>query len=207
MADLGIISKRFKSESDWILDKYINSLSKLKTCHYPDRSAQLENEMCIIRVHDAWARFCRDLVFSSSIGAATTSGVILKPVIVGRSFADFMQAYQSTFRRPPRFEPKWANASDSLDAAQRVGVKNFATISAVLAAANSPADDLRKVRNYYAHRVPDTANKIKTIPWVAASRNLRLTPVDIPGALTTGGISYFEQWIRDLQLNADLAVM
>lgn len=204
MANLGTLSERFRFESDWILERYISSLSRMKSCPYPDRSAQLENEMCIIRIHDAWARFCRDLIFQSYIGGFTKTGVII-PSVGGRTYMDFISCYKSTFRKPPRFEPKWATASEAIDAAQRVGVSNFSTISAALGAVGSPANELRLVRNYYAHRVSDTAEKVKKIPWVLGNKKLQVTPVDIPGAITTGGISYFEQWVYDLQLSAEVA--
>jgi hypothetical protein len=205
MANLGVLTERFRLESDWILDRYVISLKRMKSSPYPDRGAQLENEMCIIRVHDSWARFCRDLIFFSYIGGFTKTGKKIPPVTGGRTYSDFMACYKATFKKPPRFEPKWATASDAIDVAQRVKVSNVGTISSALGAVNSPANELRIVRNYYAHRVADTADKIKSISWVVGNKNLKLTPVDIPGAITMGGISYFEQWVYDLQLRADVA--
>ena len=51
-----------------------------------------------------------------------------------------------------RWEPKWATAAACIDAAQVLNIQNLTSVSAALGAANSPAEPLRHIRNYFAHR-------------------------------------------------------
>lgn len=48
-------------------------------------------------------------------------------------------------------EPKWFDATQCIDAAERLKVHNLTSIAG-LGATTSPADVLRNIRNLYAHR-------------------------------------------------------
>lgn len=205
MTNIEAVYERFLNESSWIINSYTTSLNTLKLSPATNRGAQLENEMCIIRIHDSWTRFCRDLVTFSALGGVTKSGTPLTQVSGIHTYRDVLTKYKSTFPagQQPKFEPKWGTAHEAIKVAQRIGITNLRVISAALGSANSPANDLRVVRNFYAHRIHNTADKIKQLSWF--SPRMRLVPQDVPGGITTGGISFFEQWVADLQLIADIA--
>jgi hypothetical protein len=198
------VYERFLLESSWIKDRYIKSLSELKAHGFRMKCHQLENEMCIIRLHDAWVRFCRDLIFTSALGGKTIGGVVVDAAPGVNCFSDIEKTRLATYgKKPPKYPPKWGSASLAIDAAQRLGVKNFITIQAALGSTGSPANELRIVRNFYAHRDISTVCEIKKLPWYA--NNLKFIPQDIPGHVVTGGVSRFEQWVDDLQLIALVA--
>jgi hypothetical protein len=79
---------------------------------------------------------------------------------------------------------------------------NLSTVSAALGAINSPADEIRRVRNFYAHRKQGAAMK-------AASTNLFSNPVspvvfELAG-YTSGGNRVIESWVAGLIVVATAA--
>jgi hypothetical protein len=94
-----------------------------------------------------------------------------------------------------RYEPKWANASECIDAAQRLSISNLATVAAALGATNSPADSIRRVRNFYAHRGSEAAQEAAT---TGLFSNPRHPVVFELGSYRPGGWTVLESWVSDL---------
>lgn len=117
--------------------------------------------MTLIRLHDGWARNCRDLVIRSACGNTTTLGgaTLARSGLVSGGYGSVIPALLATFKRARVTEPKWFDVTDCVDAAQRLGVGNLATIAAGLGANTSPAETLRAIRNFYAHRSHRTARE------------------------------------------------
>jgi hypothetical protein len=139
---------RLKKETGWLLFEFSQSAKRFRA----ERHGQLACEMVVIRMHDSWSRFCRDLVITSAVGNTQTLGGLKIPkssVINSRS--DVIPALLTKYKKR-RNEPNWYDAGECLDAAQRLAIVNFSTVSAAIGAANSPAGEMRKVRNFYAHR-------------------------------------------------------
>ena len=188
--------RRLKGELDWLEREFLQAAAAGNF-----RRNHLACEMAVIRLHDAWARFCRELVVLSAFGRTVTlSGVFLPPchpsvkrchLVIPRLLATPGKKY--------RFEPRWADATECIQAAQRLAVANFPTISAALAATNSPAEDIRKVRNFYAHRIKRTAQESRTTNLF--SHRTRLEVFDLTG-YTTGSVRVIESWANNLNLVA-----
>lgn len=138
--------RRLSSELAWLRQEHhAASLASKRT-----RREQLAAEMAVIRMHDAWARYCRELVILSATGnTATLNGVIVPEVIRRRS--DVVPILLATYKKQ-KYEPRWEKATECIDAASRLKVSNLTTLTAALGAANSPAEEIRLVRNFYAHR-------------------------------------------------------
>jgi hypothetical protein len=102
-------------------------------------------------------------------------------------------------------EPRWADASSCIDAANRLKLGNVATISAAIGSTPSPVEHLRRVRNFIAHRGQGTASLV--IP-VAASIGLKRFqyPDDIIAAQIPPGIAVFTAWAIRLRAIARAAV-
>lgn len=146
MAALSEPIRRLQMELAWLRREFHAASAGAR-----DRHEQLAAEMSVIRMHDAWARYCRELVILSAWGNSTTlSGSIIPAVVRKRS--DVMPTLLSTFARRKQYEPKWASATECIDAANRLRTANLGTLAAAMGATNSPAEELRHVRNYYAHR-------------------------------------------------------
>lgn len=192
--------RSFKSETEWLAREYESAAASGF-----DRASQLACEMAIVRLHDSWARCCRNIVLRSACGCQTLGGARVAAAVGVTNEAEALAKYFATFRRSrlPQ-EPKWHSARDAIDAAQRIEISNRAEVVAALSSSSSPAETMRKVRNYYAHRTRDTVAKAMatgifptlTVPYVF---NLNK-----PGA---GGETILRAWIRELRLIADAAMV
>ncbi len=165
------------------------------------RKSQLACEMAVIRLHDAWARFCRELIVLSAFGRTTTlSGVFLPPCNPSiKRHHLVIPALLATPGKGYRFEPRWADATECIKAAQRLAIANFPTISAALAATNSPAENIRRARNFYVHRGKRTAKESGATNLF--SNRMRLEVFDL-ASYTTGNIRVIESWVDSLNLVA-----
>lgn len=192
--------RRLNGELHWLQDEFLQISAAGN-----QRQHQLACEMAVLRLHDAWARFCRELIILSAFGRTVTlGGVPLPPChnsvkrchsVIPRLFATPGPRY--------RFEPRWADASECIKAATRLGIANVATISSALAASNSPAEDIRRVRNFYAHRMKRTVQDA-----IATGLFLRPIRADVfeLAAYTTGSVRVIESWVSNFILVATAAV-
>ncbi len=184
---------RLTSELSWLQEHFLGAVATAS-----HRQAELACEMTIIRMHDAWARYCRELVILSAYGRTVSlSGAPISPSSIsikncGMVVPALLASYKS---KKIHFEPEWADAAKCIAAAHRLSIANVLTVSAALAAANSPADDLRRVRNFYAHRNKSTAKKaLVTRSFISTVRPIVFELAEY----TAGGDRIIETWTRGL---------
>ena len=196
--------RRFLVETAWLLTAFDGGLAGLAAPHPLGQLHRLCGEMAVVRLHDAWGRFCRELIVSSAgCRPFTASGVRLaRPsAIQGRS--DVIPFLLSTYKNRV-YEPRWAVSHDCLDAAQRIGIANLATVMAAIGSTNSPAEDLRRVRNFFAHRGKWSADEVRfKCTFYAGSQ---LTLEGLIGQLVAPGITRMESWVDDLRTVAGAAI-
>ena len=196
--------KSFLVESEWLLNCFVNSLEQLKSASDRKNRYALSAEMSVISLHDSWCRFCREVVImSAGCRPFTTAGARL-PLATGiYKRADVIPMYLSTFKKK-RYEPRWGNSVECVDAAQRLNISNFSTFSASIGASNSTAEEIRVVRNYYAHRNKGTASKIRDLGTYSGTVNLAVQYT--AGQVVTPGIVRMESWVNNLRIIAGAAV-
>ncbi|MFK3845345.1 hypothetical protein [Stenotrophomonas sp. NPDC078853] len=107
-----------------------------------------------------------------------------------------LDKYFASFKKPKAMEPNWYSAKEASDAAQRIGTLNKGDLAAALGAAGSPADDLRRVRNFYAHRGQNTA--IRALGTSAMVGKVAPFVHELNG-FGPGGEKIFSGWIRGLR--------
>lgn len=162
---------------------------------------------CVIRLYDAWSRFCR-LVVIVSAGARP---VTVASGRVGRapgisSVTDVLPTLRALHPKvPPGWEPRWGRAADCLAAARDLRIGNFPTVSAAIGVTPSPAEDLRIVRNFYAHRGEVTVSQARGVA-VRVGMSGKSHPDHIPVFLARGGLPVYELWIVDLMEVAEASV-
>jgi hypothetical protein len=187
--------KRLRSELKWLEHEYLAG-SKQKN--------QLACEMVIVRMHDCWARFCREAVVLSASGRITTLGGIAltscDPNIKGRN--DVIPILLSKYSRRRQYEPKWAQAVECIGAARHLNISNLTTFSAAIGAVNSPAESIRYVRNFYSHRKKSTAKQASSTGVFSA----RYPNVFDLGKFTAGGVLLIESWTIGL-VNVGVAAL
>lgn len=149
----------------------------------------------MIRLHDSWSRCCRELIVESACGRTKTVGGtwINRAPTVG-SAGTVIPALLSTFKNK-KTEPKWFDAAECIDSAQRLKVENLTAIAGALGATTSPANKIRHVRNFYAHRGYYTARE--------ASKQIAFVKPQMPDVFELGkpsrpGMSVLDEWIMGL---------
>jgi hypothetical protein len=163
-----------------------------------------------VRLHDAWARFCRRLVLCSAAGELLTATAVYVPrspaVAHSQSPLDALKAtYPSARQGWTVWEPKWFEPRGAIDAAQRLQIANLSTVSAGLGAAGHGVDELRMCRNFLVHRSRLTNEALDV---VRARLGLATsTPAEqLVNTTVVGGARVFEVWWRELLLRAGAAV-
>jgi len=190
--------RRLCSEMSWLREEFFSPSSD-QVC----RQSQLVCEMVIVRMQDAWARFCRELIILSALGnGETLGGIPLKPSLpVINNRASVIPALLSTYKRR-QYEPRWERADECIEAGQRLSILNLPTVSSALGATNSPAEAMRHVRNFYAHRKQGTARNAILTGCFAGSR---YPVVFALRSYTTGGGTVLDSWINGLIIVATAA--
>ena len=190
---------RLSSELHWLQDEFLGTSANGR-----QRGHQLTCEMTVVRLHDAWARFCRELVILSAFGRTVTlSGLPVHPCNASITRCNSVIPYLLATPGPRyRWEPRWADATECIKAATRLSVANLATVSSALAASHSPAEEIRRVRNFYVHRMKRTVQD-------AVSTGLFPQPMrpDVfeLAAYTTGSVRVIESWVSNFVLVATAA--
>ncbi len=186
------ILRKFTWEAEWLREEF--SRFGASTDH---RQGHFAGELVVIRLHDSWARFCRELIVLSAYGRTETLGGIRLstslPTIKSRG--DVVPVLMSLSGGRLN-EPKWYASDQCIRAAQRLNIQNLTTVSAALGAVNSPANYLREVRNFYAHRKKQTAEQaIRSGNFTGRHPRTRVFQLN---NYTPGGRTVLESWTDDL---------
>jgi hypothetical protein len=191
--------RRLKSETAWLQEEFLRAVAAGNQRH-----CQLACEMAVIRLHDAWGRFCRELIVLSAFGRTTTlSGIPLPPCHRSIKRCHLVLPYlQAVMKSGRPYEPRWADATKCIGAAQRLAIANFPTVSAALGATNSPAEDIRRVRNFYAHRKYGTAHESRATNFFASPTRLEVFDLS---SYTAGNVRVIESWVANLNIIAKAA--
>ena len=160
--------------------------------------------MAVIQLHDAWARFCREIVIlSAGCRPVTAAGNRLSRVAGVSGRRDVIPRLLDTYTKR-RFEPRWGDSGEAIDAARRLAIQNAGTFAAALGAANSTAEEVRRIRNFFTHRSERAARAVRTHPNHGLTASLDV--LALAGTLVTPGIMRMHSWINNLHAVAEAAV-
>jgi hypothetical protein len=150
-----------------------------------------------IRLYSEWEEFCRRLIETSALRNPRTAGGVVVPRPPGiKDFQDVDKRLRKIFSKKPKqnYAVPWGTPYQMVRVSAGLGLANHQTIQAAILASNSPANDLRLIRNFLAHRNPGTALQLRhgisdhsvadTVNWLAA--------------LQLGGATRMEAWVEDL---------
>ena len=203
------VTSNSKGSSPFLNPPPITTLSETvpPPAHIRLRPEQLTCEMCVIRLHDAWARFCRELVVLSAYAQPLTAQGHRVPRTGGiKSRRDVIPALIATYPRR-KTEPPWHFPRECIDAARRLSVSNNSTIASGLGLSfpQSPTNQLTQMRNFLAHRNTDTAQDVAQV-----AINLGMPNIGHPHLLVASvmppGVPLFVLWAERLGLMAWLAI-
>ena len=167
---------------------------------------ELAREAAAVQLQDRWGYFCRQLILRSAVGGASTADghfIAVSGDGVGSALVRLRATYKSKNIQASRdWEPKWYDPDESIAAGRKLGLANFSTIAFAIGSTPSPLEDLRAVRNFFAHRGVRAAvtmgNRVGLTSTGEAHSHLT--------ELQLGGIPRFEAWIVALQSMAAAAV-
>lgn len=166
---------------------------------------QLGREACVIRLWDAWSRFCREVVIRSACAAPVTASGLVLPHAPGiKKRSEVIPTLLKRYKKR-RFEPRWGDPGECINAAKLLNVSNYATVLSALSVVSAATKYVRFVRNYIAHR-----NKYTAADLAKVVLSLGLPPeseVDsIVRHIQPGGLTVFEEWIIELRTIARLSI-
>lgn len=171
-------------------------------------------EYCLVALQDSWSRFVRDLILRSSCGNATTSqGRKVRPGPHGLlRLSDALTLLQKSWSKKalqPGWEPYWHQVSAASRAVTILAIENGGDVVAALGSSANPIDELRAIRNFAVHRLPNTARSASAAAGAFSGTLAWRQPRDIvlyerPGAV--GMERVFASWCRRLSVVATAAV-
>lgn len=185
----------------------VYSASSATTSKYYDLNIiSFAKALSVVRLHDTWARFCREIFIMSAIGKARDlTGNIIVGVPGAANSSDVLNILwrihprRSNRPRSSYWEPKWYNPTEFIRLAQYVGLSNFPTLSAAIGATPSPIDDLRKIRNFLVHRSESAARDAKMVVG-------NMSPMEYLEQIVSPGFPLFITWIYQLRAQCQAAV-
>jgi hypothetical protein len=196
--------KRFAKEADWLAAEFEAAIQIVRF-QKVNRFARLTAEMAVVRLHDSWARFTRELiVLSAGAKPFTASGIRLSLAPGVKRIEDVIPQLLRSYRQPRNYEPTWAQPSKAIDAARRLAIQNLTTVTAAIGATNLPAEEIRPLRNFLVHRGKNSATMVKHHPTYSGLQ--RLCIEDTAGAYVPSGATRFEAWILNFKSVALAAI-
>lgn len=171
-------------------------------------------EMCVLRLHDAWARFCRELVImSAGDRPITLTGAFVPRAPHVRNRADvipqLLKGYPTKSGKS-KWGPRWADPAECIEAARLLGISNFSNVSGSIGAATigtapSPIEYLRRVRNFFAHRTEETAGHVRKVA-LALNLPINYGAMQIINNVVPPGHALLALWIYQLRTIALSAI-
>lgn len=157
-----------------------------------DREATYLVERVLIQLQLEWEHFVRNVILDSATGKFEySSRPVVSSLPVRLGSREQVSHYLLTLYRNRKFEPDWYLPSDAIDAASKLGLSNYANLSAQLGISPWKIDDLRHVRNFIAHRSKRSALKLRDSGLVT-SRDLN--PVDCAFDYGATGTKHYLEW-------------
>jgi hypothetical protein len=167
-------------------------LRSLVEQHTPSRPSQWSAaderiaSYVVIEAANLWEGYCRSFYLSSALRAFETPGVRVTVTFATpiRTLQDALTVavhrIDATTRGrqgpwSPSDEPDWPNKGHFRIALAHVGASNLPKVDRALGLLPSALNDLRTMRNYFAHKAERSASSVRRLP-----RNYRLTQVTHP---------------------------
>jgi len=196
--------RRFVKESETVMAAFKARLIE-ESCVPPHRMGR---EMCVVRLHDAWERTCKELIIASACEEPVTAlGQTVSRVVPSRQ--QVLPQLRATFtgitRKQRYWEPAWGDPRSLLDTAQRLGLSNYPTLSLAMGVPTKAASHLKDVRHFFAHRAGNTAANVARVA-LFYRLSAKSTADDVIGSTIPPGLTIFESWIHDLRTMLRAAV-
>ena len=179
----------------------------------------------VIEAMNCWVLFSRSLIVSSALGATTRSTGRVASLYGRRSTVDYVIVQAALAENPRlgvsglparidrRLEPVWHEPAVIIRLATALQLSNGSTITQALSVGATFMRDLPPVRNYFAHKNQDTAERVRRIgrqygvsAYAGGSGRMK-KPGDVIMSSAPGRPqSLLADWLDELDTTADLMV-
>lgn len=171
---------------------------------------------CLISIWDAWNRFIRSFILTAAAGPLLgLSGTVYNPAVARTESQCLIWLNQN--RRSKAYsliagEPKWTDARQLVDVMSTldIDIRNRQSVVSAIGATTvtlgpvvvpSPLEEIRKCRNFVAHKAPMTLSDVRAYsrssgPFISLSSHMRQKQ---------GGVETFSVWAEALRAIAAAA--
>lgn len=159
-----------------------------------------QSEHLVYQLQIVWECFVREYVVNSALGKhndrnGPTEARIARFFSSKEAVANYIVASGRS-----RYEPKWYSSQEVIAVANRLRLSNFSDISAAIGVTPWPLEDLRLIRNFFAHRSKFAAIKVRNIPWFNNTDDILVENTAFE--YSSNGVLHFEEWARHMRLTA-----
>lgn len=133
-------------------------------------SERRQAEHIVYQMQNCWESFVRELILCSATGLYhNRSGKVSSSLGLKMRSKEHAASVLLKLMKKKR-EPSWYISTDAIMAATTLKLSNLPDIAAVLGSTPWPLNDLRLVRNFFAHRSKHSAQEVRNLPWFSASQ-------------------------------------
>jgi hypothetical protein len=214
-----------------VLDSRLESrLSRLKylyrssgTAYTPEVGRMLA--YIVMETMNCWVLFSRSFIVSSALGARTRNNGNVTSMFNRRSSANDV-IIQATFTESPwlgrrgrptqidrRQEPAWHDPAVIMRLSSALLLSNDSTITQALSLGATFARDLPPIRNYFAHKNEDSAERVRRIgrqygisAYAGSSLRKKTPALVITSSAPGRPQSILADWLDELETTASLIV-
>ncbi len=206
--NLGSRYWRFSRKAYWLAAAFAQAARPPLDVNCTDAHV-LTRENATVYLQEQWSAFCRDPVCSSWRGGVwTLGGTYVQARSGSRTNGAALAALRATYtgkqKKAKHWEPKWFDPLETIEAARRLTVPNFSNIAAGVGLTPSPLDELRAVRNYFAHRGRESSSRLATY---VGGQVTDASAHALISDTTLGGGYRFELWAAELDSMARAATL
>jgi len=196
------VYKRFLKRTSHLVSIFDYQMDISKSYASVEEVNKYIRSFILIRLHVAWANFCRELIINSAIGGHNTaSGILLSK---GTAVTDWNSIRLTLQNQSRTYHIPWHIAHHSLRIAQILGIQNYNQVSSALGSP-SHIDCILAMRNFLTH--PNEVSKMEyDNALVNIGINYRIEPLSLLKTRVTGGASLFGLWVSELQNMAESSI-
>lgn len=154
-------------------------------------------EHITFQLQNAWEIYVRNFILLSATGRATTVSGPLPPSVPASYRSREAACHYLLALSPDRFEPKWYQPKAAIKAAKNLQIPNYSNVSAAIGSTPWVLDELRLVRNFFAHRSRSSAVALRALGWFAPSEAISVENTLVP--YVPGGARRFEFWCANMK--------
>lgn len=159
-------------------------------------------EHIVYQMQNCWESFVREMILCSATGYYSNRYGPVKSSLSSKITSKEQAAAVLVSLYPRRrFEPDWYLSREAIDAATRLQLSNLPDITAVLGATPWPLDDLRSVRNFFAHRSKRAAKEVRALSWFNSAQSITIENTCFDFDMT--GNRRIESWGAFMKLAAN----